>query len=90
MKEWAEWFEGADKRIVFQTKIGPAQVSTVFLGMDHSVFTEGDPVLWETMIFSDDEEVDDFQQRYTTYDAAVAGHTEQVTRMRERYGGESQ
>ena len=30
--------------------MGPVEVSTIFLGMDHS-FGSGDPVLWETMIF---------------------------------------
>jgi hypothetical protein len=47
---WAAWFEGAG-RIVQQTRAGRASVSTVFLGLDHNWSDDGQPVLWETMIF---------------------------------------
>ena len=46
-------------------------VSTVFLGIDHS-FGEGPPILWETMIF--DGPHDQFQERYTSKEEAIAGH----------------
>lgn len=38
------------RKIVAKDRVGPVEVSTIFLGMDHS-FGSGDPVLWETMIF---------------------------------------
>ena len=38
------------RRIVAKDRVGPVEVSTIFLGMDDS-FGSGDPVLWETMIF---------------------------------------
>lgn len=48
-----------------------AWVSTVFLGIDHA-FGDGPPVLWETMIFGGPH--NDYQERYTSYEDALAGH----------------
>lgn len=54
-------------------------VSTVFLGMDHSWEDKNNPdykpVLWETMIFPNDESgADEYMERYTSYEDAVEGH----------------
>ncbi len=46
---WGRWFETATRRVAL-TRFCGQEVSTVFLGLDHS-FGEGPPVLWETMIF---------------------------------------
>jgi hypothetical protein len=88
LEEWGKWFERADN-VVFQTMVGPVQVSTVFLGLDHGFTEGGPPVLWETMILGE-EDGEEETWRYTSYDKAIAGHTQIVTEMRERYGGESQ
>lgn len=46
---WARMFEFGE-RTVGRTKLGDSEISTVFLGMDHSL--DGDePILWETMVF---------------------------------------
>ena len=58
--EWARWFEAKkEARRVQVTKILGAEVSTVFLGVDHS-FGVGPPLLWETMVFGgkNDEDQD--------------------------------
>lgn len=48
---WARFFAQSDQRVVKKTQIGPYEVSTVFLGIDHNLL--GDvPHLWETMVFS--------------------------------------
>lgn len=62
---------------VDSTVIGDYRVSTVFLCMAHAY--DGDPLLWETMIFCDDPDLDNWQDRYSTYDEAVAGHAAAVT-----------
>lgn len=54
-------------------------VSTVFIGLDHS-FGDGDPVLFETMIFGG--ALDESQWRYCTYDEAERGHAEAVTQAK--------
>jgi hypothetical protein len=79
-KAFAKAFE-LDNRQLAHTQISKnIRVSTVFLGYDHS-FNGGTPVLFETMIFGG--RYDQHQDRYTTWDAAQAGHLTAVA-MAER------
>jgi hypothetical protein len=74
--KWAKWFETSrEERIVLKNKIlkGTVEVSTVFLGLDHS-FGRGRPLIYETMIFGG--KYDDYQDRYSTKEEAVAGHAQ--------------
>lgn len=72
--EWANWFETAD-RVVAKDEIGDIKISTVFLGLDYS-FGAGKPLLFETMIFGGEN--DQYQERYSTWEEAEAGHKEAV------------
>lgn len=56
LMQWALWFERADRRVGLD-EIGPFRVSTIFLGLDHS-FGRGPPLIFETMVFTDDAFVD--------------------------------
>jgi hypothetical protein len=68
---WGEWFEKAN-RVVKQTQVADGvEVSTVFLGLDHS-FGSGKPLLFETMIFGGSKDGNCY--RYTTWDEALGGH----------------
>jgi|SRR5882762_6101347 len=52
--QWATWFENAANRRVRLTQVGPYEVSTVFLGLDHSFLRDIDsPILFETMVFAE-------------------------------------
>jgi len=53
-----------------------ARVSTVFLGIDHSHRPDGEPVLFETMIFGGP--LDQEMRRYHTWEEAEKGHAEMV------------
>ncbi len=77
---WARWFEDSDKRRIAQIVIGEARVSTVFLGLDHRFSLEGPPILFETMVFGG--ALDGEMERYTTLEAAKAGHAAMVARIR--------
>jgi hypothetical protein len=77
---WAAFFEDFGKRVVAKTKVGDAEVSTVFLGTDHRFRADGPPVLFETMVF--DGPLDGEQERYCTYDEAEAGHRQMIERCR--------
>lgn len=70
--EWARWIEAhPDQRFVGKTPLpGGGRVSTVFLGLNHQ-FGDGPPILWESMVFGADDEV---QERYETKAEAEAGH----------------
>jgi hypothetical protein len=70
--EWGRFFESVN-RVVRQTKIGEVKISTVFLSIDHDFHNEGDPLLFETMIFGG--EYGGYRKRYSTWEQAEAGHT---------------
>jgi len=74
LMQWATWFEKAD-RVVAKTKIGDANISTVFLGLDHS-FVAGKPLLFETMVFGGPH--DEEMERYSTWEEAETGHKQMV------------
>jgi len=79
--KWAEWLEGASsQRVVAQDNVGEVLVSTVFLGLNHS-FTDGPPILYETMIFGGNH--DSYQDRYRNKVAAAAGHDRAMALVRD-------
>lgn len=54
------------------------RISTVWLGLDHS-YGDGDPVLFETMVFGGTNDQDNSMWRWGTEEQAMAGHAEIVT-----------
>ena len=73
LMEWARWMDTRES-IVKQTKVGTMFVSTVFLGLDHSL--DGDPpILFETMTFCDDSIA---CQRCSTWEQAEERHRRAV------------
>jgi uncharacterized protein involved in tolerance to divalent cations len=80
MTVWGEWFaKNHDARVVAKTEVGEAEVSTVFLAIDHS--HGGDvPILFETMVF--DGPHDNWVRRYATKAEAQAGHDLVVEALR--------
>ncbi len=84
--EWAKWMETADRKVA-QTDVGPLFVSTVFLGLDHRFMGKGPPIVFETMIFGEDQEHemrDSYCERYETWQQAVEGHEAAVTEAKLR------
>lgn len=74
--KWGQWFETAD-RVVFQTTLGDTLISTVFLGIDHRFGSTGPPLLFETMIFIDNDG-SDYQRRCATWLEAEVQHQQAV------------
>ena len=71
--EWGKWFSKADTdRKVSNTENGDIRVSTVFLGIDHSMREHGPPILFETMVFGGEK--DQEMERYATWEQAEKGH----------------
>lgn len=76
LEQWARWFAAADRHVREDT-VGDTRVSTVFLGIDHNFgFHNSRPVLFETMVFGGPKDAD--QDRYRTWDEAVAGHQDML------------
>jgi hypothetical protein len=78
---WAEWFETAERHVA-KTELGPALVSTVFLGTDHGFGAGPVPILWETMVFWPGSDLDNDTMRYASREAAEQGHEAMVERVR--------
>jgi hypothetical protein len=78
--QWGRWLQTADRTVAL-TGIGDMQVSTVFLGLDHS-FGYGPALLFETMIFggryADSARPADYQERCSTWEEAEAQHAKAV------------
>lgn len=70
--KWAQWVEVNDAHIAEDRLPSGVRVSTIFLALDHSFFSGGPPILFETMIFRGEH--DGYQDRYATRDEAIAGH----------------
>ena len=81
---WARWFENGENRRIANTEIGGITISTIFLSLDIGVGTEH-PILFETMIFDQNfKSIDNYQQRYSTYEQAEQGHKKAVEKVRAR------
>lgn len=81
--EWGMWWETAN-RIVGQTRFDPdILVSTVFLGIDHRLWGDGPPLLFETMVFGISMDDEAWQWRYSSWDDAETGHKATVRKVHE-------
>jgi hypothetical protein len=81
LMKWAHWFETADRRVA-ETIVDGKRVSTVFIGLDHQ-FGDGDPLIFETMIFGDDND-GEYQTRCATWEEAEEMHRVAVASLTER------
>jgi hypothetical protein len=82
-RRWVTSDPDGGRRIVasdkFEYQGGEIHVSTVFiLGINHA-FGDGDPLLFETMIF--DGPLDGYQVRYSTWEQAEVGHKEALREL---------
>lgn len=76
---WSAWMATPSRRVA-HTRVPPdIQVSTIFLGLDHGVWSAV-PLLFETMVFGLDA-FQDVQERYPTWEEAEAGHAQVVARV---------
>lgn len=88
LMEWSEQFEEMSKantRHVGDDVVLGKHVSTVWLGLDHN-FGGGEPLVFETMIFSEHEPSSDiYMERYSTWDEAVDGHQKAIEWVNKHY-----
>lgn len=77
---FAKAFEDTKSRRIGETTVGDADVSTIWLGLNHQ-FGHGPPLIFETMIFGGPH--DDYCERYSTKEQARAGHQRIVLALQE-------
>ena len=83
LMEWSHIYSNADRTIGSDVVIHGehiVRVSTVYLGLDHSFFG-GIPLIFETMMFSTDESIDQGQWRYATKEQAIRGHADVLAQV---------
>lgn len=81
IRQW-EWSvkNGYFSKHVAEDVIHGWRISTVWLGLNHSFWKDNDPIIFETMIFKEDESIPDnefcnhYQERYCTLESAEVGH----------------
>jgi hypothetical protein len=91
LKEYFELY-GGDNRIdkrMFRDIIDDFTISTVFLGLDHSIY-EDQSILFETMIFDDAYAGYVYEERCSTYEQAKEMHIKAVQLVRDGYNLEQQ
>jgi hypothetical protein len=77
-----------DYRKVAKTKVDCYEVSTVWLGVDHSFGESEEPVIFETMVFVRDDDAhtapyDEWCWRYSSEEEALRGHGAVVAALKE-------
>lgn len=68
-----------DYKMIARTLAGDGEVSTVWLGLDHSLM-DGPPQIFETLIFGGSSDGD--MWRYSTEAEAKAGHKKVVSMLK--------
>lgn len=82
--EWEKFYTSSE-RIISRTRVGKYEVSTVFLGINHSSNNES-PLFFETMIFYKRngkilQSTMNYQTRCGTYDEALKMHRDGCERV---------
>ena len=78
LQEWSRTSKNV-RRVAHEELEGGVRVSTVWLGLDHSMDADP-PIIFETMIFGGDFGQQD--QRYSTEAEALAGHQRVVAALK--------
>lgn len=79
LMQWVKLVEDNDyKRVALTELPNGRRISTVWLGLNHS-FDGGKPLIFETMVFSNDK-TDGDMDRYSTLEEAQKGHEKFVKR----------
>lgn len=81
LPQWG-FLVGTDYGRVGNDMVGDVRVSTVWLGLDHSI--DGPPIIFETMVFGGP--LDGERWRYATEAEALEGHAAAVRAVREAVG----
>lgn len=81
---WAQWFEKSNRRVA-RTTVGPYEVSTIFLGLDHG-WGCAVPVLWETMVFRGNSSDIEMDRCSGNREQAMAMHEKMVAKWKKETG----
>lgn len=72
VKEWRKEFDAVD-RTVANDVISGSRIFTFYTGIA-PYYSEGDPLIFDTVVFSDDKTIDAYEEQYSTEKQALEGH----------------
>lgn len=81
LEEWGLQLEEMKKnktKHVADKTINDKRISTVWLGLDHGWDANGEPLLFETMVFDGEDYHDIYCDRYSTWEEAEEGHKKAI------------
>lgn len=100
--KWAKWISVFENKSIASTEIHHCTVSTIFLGVDYNFSGEGDPLLFETMVFQGEKDSTEYgntvafegseelfwgdMRRYSLKQDAIDGHHEAVASIEKQFG----
>lgn len=79
--EWLMYRDYPEYCRVALDAVGPFEISTVWLGLNHSHREDQPPLIFETMLFTDDAH--DECHRWSSLEAAQQGHAQLVEKLKE-------
>ena len=91
--EWGHWYATADRQVA-RDKLDGFTVSTVFLGIDHSMgmgesgHSDDRPLLFETMVFKPNSHDETWCERCSTWDEALEQHQTVLDRVKGELAGQ--
>jgi len=84
IEEWSKLFHDNKYKIIKQEILENGYfISTIWLGMDHGS-QNGQPLIFESMVFNGDGEGDSDCERYVSESAAIIGHKLLVEKWRKK------
>ena len=83
--EWMKLFDDIEYKRIDLTKFNRVEISTVWLGLNHN-FGTGQPLIFETMVFKENDYKDIDMERYSTLVEAKKGHKKMVKKYKEFKG----
>ena len=78
---WHSLFSDQKYQTIEKTVVNKLFVSTIWLGLDHNYLGKGDPLIFETCVFA--EEQSQIVGRYSTEEQAIEGHRKAVIFVRD-------
>jgi hypothetical protein len=72
INDWGRLLGNDSYRKVAFDSVGNVTVSTVWLGLDHNFYGEGEKLIFETLVFGGED--DGYMERYSTLEEAKKGH----------------
>ncbi len=81
LEQWGKLMNDRDYKIIKQEDVGKYWISTVWIGLNYSWDEKAPPLIFETMVFTNDKDEQECE-RYSTEQEALKGHRAMVEKYK--------